>query len=154
MEPKSEVERAVSGEGEGVRGEPGRRRAARERAVSRRRETAARDQAQGAEDPARESPRQLGPIFPPRPAAGVEVDPVTGPPAGSASAAFNPGAIASSFADTLPAEQAELRHALDLLLRYAARIEGDETPAPPPVTEPTLCDGKPFGIAAEPSRDP
>ncbi|HZE34343.1 MAG TPA: hypothetical protein VE198_23270 [Actinoallomurus sp.] len=96
----------------------------------------------------------MGPIFPPRPAAEVEVVPVVDSPAGPASAAFNSGAVASSLADTVPADQTELRNALGLLLRYAARIEGDETAVPPPVTEASLCDGKPFGIATETSGDP
>jgi hypothetical protein len=153
VEPKGGVERAVSGEGEGVRGEAGRRRAARERAASRRREAAAQDQAE-AEAGAREGSRPLGPIFPPREAAEIEVVPVVDSPGGHASAAFDAGAVASSLADTLPADQAELRNALDLLLRYAARIEGGETAAPATAAEPKPCDGKPFGIAAEPSGDP
>jgi hypothetical protein len=154
VEPKGGVERAGSRDGEGARGEAGRRRAARERAASRRREAAALDQATAAEAGAREGSRRLGPIFPPRPAAEAEVGPVVNSPDGHASDAFNAGAVASSLADTLPADQAELRNALDLLLRYAAHIEGDETAASPPVSEARLCDGKPFGIATETSGDP
>jgi hypothetical protein len=112
------------------------------------------DQAEGAESRARERARPLGPIFPPRPAAEVEVVPVADSPEGPASAAFDAGEVASSLAGTLAADQTELRKALDLLLRYAARIEGGETPAPLPVTESRLCDGRPFGIATETSGDP
>ena len=153
VEPKGGVERAGSGEGEGSR-EAGRRRAARERAASRRRKPPVLDQAKAAEAGGREGSRRLGAIFPPRPAAEVEVGPAVDSPGGHASDAVNAGAVASSLADTLPADQAELRNALDLLLRYAAHIEGDQTGASPPVTEARLCDGKPFGIATETSGDP
>jgi hypothetical protein len=54
----------------------------------------------------------------------------------------------------VPEAQTELRNALDLLLRYAASIEGDETAPPSPMPEPKLCEGKPFGIIAEAGGDP
>ena len=63
--------------------------------------------------------------------------------------AFTAGAAASSLADAIPA--GELRNALDLLLRYAARVEG----ATPRLAAPDskTCGGKPFGIAAETGGD-
>ena len=94
---------------------------------------------------AEERPGPLGPIFPPRPAAESEVAPMAGP---ATPAAFNAGAVAS-LAGAIPA--GELRNALDLLLRYAAHVEG-ATPRPA-APEPKLCDGKPFGITAETGDD-
>jgi hypothetical protein len=97
----------------------------------------------------RERPGPLGPIFPPRPAADAEVTPVPEPaiaPVAGAPVAVNAGGVIASFADTVPAADTELRNALDLLLRYAARFGADEAAAPRPATQDT---GKPFGIVAE-----
>jgi hypothetical protein len=96
----------------------------------------------------RERLAPLGPIFPPRPAAEAEAGPVPAPPAALGTA----GVTVSSLADTLPAGDTELRNALELLLRYAARCGGDETAAPPPAPS-KACDSKPFGIAAEAGGD-
>jgi hypothetical protein len=82
------------------------------------------------------------------------VVPVADSPEGPASAAFDAGAVASSLAGTLPADQTELRKALDLLLRYAACIGEGETAAPLPAAESRPCDGRPFGVATENSGDP
>jgi hypothetical protein len=98
----------------------------------------------------RERLAPLGPIFPPRPAAEAETGPVPAPPAASGPA----GITVSSLADILPAGDTELRNALDLLLRYAARCGGDESAVPRPASpDPEVCDGKPFGIAAEAGGD-
>jgi hypothetical protein len=99
---------------------------------------------------AEERPGPLGPIFPPRPAAESEVAPMADPATGAVTpVAFTAGTVASSLADGIPA--GELRNALDLLLRYAARVEGA---APRPATpDPKICDGKAFGIAAETGGD-
>jgi hypothetical protein len=78
------------------------------------------------------------------------VAPIGDPATGAATpVAFTAGAVASSLADTIPA--GELRNALDLLLRYAAHVEG--TTPRPATPEPKICDGKPFGIAAETGGD-
>jgi hypothetical protein len=63
--------------------------------------------------------------------------------------AFTAGAAASSLADQIPA--GELRNALDLLLRYAACVEG--TRPRPATPEPKSCDGNPLGITAETGGD-
>jgi hypothetical protein len=145
--PREETRNGTGAPREETRNGTGRRETARDRAGERQE---ARDQAASPEP---EGSRPLGPIFPPRPAAEVEVAPIAGSPAVPAPAAINAGVVSSSLADSLPADQVELRNALDLLLRYAAHIGGDESAAPPAVTEPKLCDGKPFGIAAETGGD-
>jgi hypothetical protein len=68
---------------------------------------------------------------------------------GAAPVGFSSGSVASSLADAIPA--GELRNALNLLLRYAACFEG--TTARPALPDPKICDGKPFGIAAETGGD-
>jgi hypothetical protein len=96
----------------------------------------------------RERPGSLGAIFPPRPAADAEVTSMSGPavaPAG-ATVAVNAGGGVASFAETVPAADTELRNALDLLLRYAARFGGDEAAVPRPAMQDP---GKAFGIVAE-----
>lgn len=62
--------------------------------------------------PAADHAAPIGPIFPPRPAAEIEVAP------GPVSAA---PAVLSSAADGVP--ESDLRNALDLLRRYAAQVE-------------------------------
>jgi hypothetical protein len=97
-----------------------------------------------------EHPAPLGPIFPPRPAAEAEPGPVPEPPA-----ALGPAAVTvSSLADTLPAGDTELRNALELLLRYAARCEGGDGAVPcPALPDPEIRDSAPFGIAADAGGD-
>ncbi|MCW2863236.1 MAG: hypothetical protein JWP48_4944 [Actinoallomurus sp.] len=112
--------------------------------------TGAGEQVASLEAAPRERLAPLGPIFPPRPAAEAETGPVPAPPAASGAMAVT----VSSLADTLPAGDTELRNALELLLRYAARCGGDETAVPRPAPpDPEVCDSKPFGIAAEAGGD-
>jgi hypothetical protein len=84
--------------------------------------------------PAADHAAPLGPIFPPRPAAEIEVapDPVSAAPA-----------VVFSAAGGVP--ESELRNALDLLLRYAAHVDR-ATPRPVPP--------EPYGIAAEAGGEP
>lgn len=67
----------------------------------------------------------VGPIFPPRPAA--DILPATG---------------TLPATDMLPTAETDLRDALDLLLRYAARFQGEKTV------------GAPIGIVAETGNEP
>jgi hypothetical protein len=101
----------------------------------------------------------LGPIFPPRPAAEagptpiVPVTPVAPtPPGGGGPGDLPAPVVAASLADalatagTIPANAgAELRDALGVLLRYAARLGTAETPPP----SPAQGGAGTLGIAAE-----
>jgi hypothetical protein len=97
-------------------------------------------------------PGPLGPIFPPRPAAEVEVAPVAPAPAVIVPpAAFTAQAVAA-LEGVIPATATELRNALDLLLRYAAHLPIDPIDEVP--VRPTMKgERKPFGIAAEAGGD-
>ncbi|GLY77458.1 hypothetical protein [Actinoallomurus sp. CA-142502] len=97
---------------------------------------------------AREGAPPLGPIFPPRPAAEAETTPVSGPASGPVAASAPVPVAAGPAAEARPGT--ELRDALDLLMRYAARFgigePGTPEPAPP---DP----GTPFGVVAEAGGD-
>jgi hypothetical protein len=95
----------------------------------------------------------LGAIFPPRPAAEAEAEGEVVPvvPMSVPDVIVPPAALTAQVVATIKGAvpDAELRNALDLLLRYVACLPIEE-PAPRPTAQ---GERKPFGIAAEAGGD-